>query len=147
MKPRSFRITRQRRVILDELQHAKDHPTASQLYDRVRLRLPRISLGTVYRNLDRLSGEGLVRRLELAGQETRFDADLSAHDHLRCSGCGRVDDMAAVVGDLLDRARAELPGYRVDSYDLEFRGLCPDCHSSSNAPEHPLPRSRSKPTP
>jgi Fur family ferric uptake transcriptional regulator len=128
MKNNGFqRKTRQREVILDELRHAKDHPTAAQLYKRVRSRVPRISLGTVYRNLERLAQAVEVRRLDLGGAETRFDADLSPHDHIRCLACGRLDDLHENQYGLSGDTPRELGGYAVEDYRLEFRGLCPTC--------------------
>ena len=82
------RMTRQRAVILEELRKVKTHPTADELYSIVRERLPRISLGTVYRNLDFLADTGEIRRLEAAGTTKRFDGDISWHQHVRCIHCG-----------------------------------------------------------
>ena len=124
-----MRNTRQREVILEELARAKDHPTAAELHERVRAHLPRISLGTVYRNLDRLTQLGVVRRLELSGQEARFDADRTAHQHVRCSRCGRVDDLGGVSLEALDEMQGDLAGYRIDGYRLEFHGVCPSCRN------------------
>ena len=87
------RMTRQRAVILEELRKVKTHPTADELYSIVRERLPRISLGTVYRNLDFLADTGEIRRLEAAGTTKRFDGDISWHQHVRCIHCGRIGDV------------------------------------------------------
>ena len=77
MPERGFqRNTPQRKVILEELQKAASHPTAAELYEIVRRRLPRISLGTVYRNLELLSESGLIRKLSMGSAEARFDGDL-----------------------------------------------------------------------
>src|SRR5574340_808335 len=94
MRPGWFqRRTRQREVILEELQKVKSHPTAVGLHDLVRRRLPKISLGTVYRNLELLAKAGVIRKLETAGAEARFDGNAGQHHHIRCVGCGRVDDV------------------------------------------------------
>ena len=71
------RTTRQRQVILEELQKLQSHPTAAALYEIVRRRVPKISLGTVYRNLELLARTGLIRKLEFAGAEARFDGNVS----------------------------------------------------------------------
>ncbi len=120
------RSTRQRRVILEELKKLTSHPTASELYEVVRQSLPRISLGTVYRNLDLMWQAGLILKLDY-GKEARYDANTAEHHHIRCVRCDRVDDLHdwPVRTPRLD---AENPhGYEVLGYDLEFRGLCPDC--------------------
>jgi len=126
-RTRIRRNTPQRQVILEELQKLHTHPSALELYDVVRGRLPRISLGTVYRNLDVLCEDGLAHRLELAGSDTRFDAQLDEHDHVRCTGCGLIGDLH---GD--DRPPRPLPpteaaGFRVDGLRLEYFGVCPEC--------------------
>ncbi|MFC1715463.1 transcriptional repressor, partial [Candidatus Poribacteria bacterium] len=86
-------MTRQRQVILEELRNASFHPTADEVYRRVRKRLPRISLGTVYRNLETLSKAGIVKKLELGGARKRFDGYSEDHYHVRCTGCGRLEDV------------------------------------------------------
>jgi Fur family ferric uptake transcriptional regulator len=62
-----MRLTSQRQVILEELKKVKSHPTANEVYDMVRKRLPRIGLGTVYRNLDLLAERGIIKKLEVGG--------------------------------------------------------------------------------
>ena len=62
--------------------------------------MPKISLGTVYRNLDLLARLGMIQRLEMAGAETRFDGTVRPHNHVRCLGCGRIDDLAGPPLDL-----------------------------------------------
>ncbi|MDR2745258.1 MAG: transcriptional repressor, partial [Desulfovibrio sp.] len=76
-------MTRQRSVILEELRKVDTHPTADELYTIVRVRLPHISLGTVYRNLEYLVAAGEIARLESAGTSMRFDGDVSGHQHVR----------------------------------------------------------------
>jgi len=90
--PKELRMTRQRRTIMDVLENGKDHPPADEIYKRVRRRLPRISLGTVYRNLDLLAEHGMIRKLEFAGSQRRFDGKTDNHYHVRCTACGRVED-------------------------------------------------------
>ncbi|MBA4358220.1 MAG: transcriptional repressor, partial [Desulfovibrio sp.] len=88
-----LRMTTQRQVILEELRGLKSHPTAGELCQLVRKKLPRVSLGTVYRNLEILSRSGVIQKIDVAGVEMRFDGDISNHYHLRCVGCGRVFDV------------------------------------------------------
>ena len=76
------RNSQQREVILDELQKLYSHPTAATLYEAVRKRLPRISLGTVYRNLDLMAKKGLIKKLEFGGSEARFDGNPDQHFHI-----------------------------------------------------------------
>ena len=85
------------------------HPTADEVYQVVRKRLPRISLGTVYRNLDVLSESGEISRLDRCGAQYRFDGDLEQHYHIRCSSCGRVDDIEGVFRDRGNRTTVLVP--------------------------------------
>jgi len=138
--PKPRRNTPQRRMILHELCQMKTHPTAAELYAAVRLRLPRISLGTVYRNLDVLHEDGLIRKMEFAGAETRFDGILDPHDHVRCTECGRIEDIYSLNTGLTPEPPAELAGFQVTGHRLEFFGLCPGCRmrgSSTGPPENP----------
>jgi Fur family ferric uptake transcriptional regulator len=126
------RKTKQREVILDELMKLRSHPSADELYGLVKKRLPRISLGTVYRNLETLSREGIIQRLETAGPQRRFDADTGDHEHIRCVNCGRIDDLAAGA----DRARYDVrvakgTGYRVLGRRVEYLGVCPACRTKT----------------
>ncbi len=129
MQPeRRIRMTQQRQVILDELRKLDSHPTADEIYEIVRGRLPRISLGTVYRNLEFLSRCGIIRKLELSGSQMRFDGFTDRHNHIRCIRCGRVDDLPAE--QLLtecDRDLLKETGYKVIERRIEFLGICPNC--------------------
>jgi len=88
-----MRLTNQRQVLMEELRKVSTHPTADELYDLVRERLPRTGLGTVYRNLELLSECGIITKLETGGKQKRFDGNTSPHYHIRCNTCGRVDDI------------------------------------------------------
>jgi len=123
-----MRKTKQREVIVEELMKLRSHPSADELYDRVRKRLPRISLGTVYRNLEVLSREGVIHRLDSGGSPKRFDGAPDEHTHIRCIRCGRIDDLpsgAKLAG--CDRDIVKGTGYRVLERRVEFLGLCPAC--------------------
>jgi Fur family ferric uptake transcriptional regulator len=121
------RNTPQRRVILEELCQLNSHPTAAELYAVVRRRLPRISLGTVYRNLEVLHEEGRIRRVAFAGTETRFDGTLDPHYHVRCTECGRIEDIFSLTADQAPIQPEELAGFKIEGHRLEYFGTCPDC--------------------
>jgi len=127
------RNTRQREVILDELRRLKSHPTAAGLYEIVRRRLPRISLGTVYRNLELLASQGVIQKLDLGGSQARFDGNVDRHDHLRCVRCGCVDDLDVPPLDLAGQSPNDCSGYLVLGYRLEYLGICPRCRERSDA--------------
>ena len=122
-----IRLTTQRQIILEELSKVKTHPTAGEVYDMVRKRLPRIGLGTVYRNLELMAENGMIMKLEVGGTQKRFDATTDAHYHIRCSCCGRVDDIDVPVIDSLVDAAAENSSYQIHGHHIEFTGICSKC--------------------
>ena len=124
-------MTQQRRIILEEIKKLHTHPSADELYSIVRRRLPRVSLGTVYRNLEVLSDLGEIQTLELSGSLKRYDWDTKKHYHIRCNCCNRVDDAPIAP---LNRLENELYGatvFQIIGHNLEFIGLCPDCSKKS----------------
>ena len=123
------RNTRQRQTVLEELKKLTSHPTAAELYEIARRRLPRISLGTVYRNLELLAADGTIRKLEISGTESRFDGNPERHCHVSCTQCGRVDDLHDVPADLVGRQFQTLSGYEILDYRLEFVGVCRECRA------------------
>ncbi len=124
---KQLRMTHQREVILSELGKCRSHPTADELYERVKKKLPRISLATVYRNLEILSEAGLIRKLEVSGRQKRFDWDLRQHDHIYCIRCHRVDNIDLKGKQELSLPARESKGYEVSGCRIEFFGLCPRC--------------------
>ena len=127
----NLRMTRQRKIILEELRKVDTHPSADEVYEMVRKRLPRISLGTVYRNLEILSKSGAIQKLEPGCSLKRFDGNPHEHYHIRCIQCDRVVD-AHVDIDLNftneDRGDSD---FRIIGHKLEFIGLCPKCSVTS----------------
>ncbi len=124
------RNTRQRQVILEELQKLRSHPSAATLHEIVRARLPNVSLGTVYRNLDLLARTGVIQKLNTGQNEARFDGITDLHYHVCCAQCGRVDDLLDAPADLVDRGIGELQGFDILGHQLQFIGICPDCKAT-----------------
>lgn len=134
LKEQNFRMTRQRKVILEELKKVKTHPSADEIYTIVRRRLPRISLGTVYRNLEILAGLGEIQKLELGGAQKRFDGNPQPHYHLRCLYCNWIVDVPAPPFKSIKNIEKELSGltdYKILGHRLEFIGICPGCSASN----------------
>ena len=128
------RNTPQRKVVLEELCRMKSHPTAAELYAAVRPRLPRISLGTIYRNLEVLHEDGVIRKMEFAGAESRFDGNMDLHYHVRCTECGRVEDIFPQDPDQLPAQPVELAGFLITGHRLEYFGICPGCRNRTSFP-------------
>jgi Fur family ferric uptake transcriptional regulator len=133
IKKRRLRITRQRQTIMHAIRQVNCHPTASEVYEIVRRSLPRISLGTVYRNLESLSQAGMIQKLEFGGLQKRFDGETKQHYHVRCLTCGRIEDLP---GDTLKPSKIaeesvqDEAGYEIVGHRLEFLGWCPQCKGS-----------------
>lgn len=123
-----LRNTEQRAVILQELRRCGHHPSAVEVYLRVKERLPRISLGTVYRNLELLGGQGIIGRLDSGAGQKRFDPVPEPHCHFRCVQCGKLEDLPFPV-DLpeLDRHHPWVREREVHGARPEYSGLCPEC--------------------
>lgn len=121
------RMTKQRATILAELRSLTSHPTADEIYSLVRQKLPRISLGTVYRNLELLTETREVLKLEYAGFQKRFDGNIHDHQHVRCIVCGKVADVEHLAETPQLPESTQVPGFTVLSARVEFFGICKDC--------------------
>jgi Fe2+ or Zn2+ uptake regulation protein len=120
------RETKQRKVVYETIKETHSHPTADWIFEQVRATLPKISLGTVYRNLSVLKDEGLVREICGNDRRARYDADLSPHAHFVCSDCGQIWDVHGV--QTVDwKTLKELVGCEVADQRLDFNGRCAAC--------------------
>ncbi len=138
MSTQRRRNTKQRQIILEELRKVDTHPTADEVYEMVRQRLPRVSLGTVYRNLDNLEKTGQIRRAGLGINQKRFDGNANDHYHMRCLHCNGVYDTPAVSEDLIKSAIQEVSdstGFIIIGHQVEFTGTCPRCQKNKPANE------------
>jgi Fur family peroxide stress response transcriptional regulator len=120
--------SRQRELILRILRSTKSHPSADWIYEKAKMKMPNISLGTVYRNLNLLAEEGKIRKFSIGGATTQFDADLRDHYHIRCVHCSRIEDVPHISHRVTYHEIEELTGYHIHSLQLAFSGLCPQCH-------------------
>lgn len=128
---RKLRMTRQRQFILEEIKEVGTHPTAEEVHEIVRRRLPHISLSTVYRNLGILSRCGVIRKLELGGDQSRYDATKEEHYHVHCISCGTVDDIPIQKSIDIRSAFRYAGDYEILGHRLEVFGLCPRCKSQA----------------
>jgi Fe2+ or Zn2+ uptake regulation protein len=126
------RTTHQRTVILEEIRKVNTHPTADEVYRMVRKSLPRISLGTVYRNLEILSTCGLIQKIGPVSTQMRFDGNPRNHYHIRCIYCGRVEDAPIGMIDTVEQEVGKAIDYTILGHRLEFIGVCPACRRSEN---------------
>ena len=119
--------SKQRDRIFLTLRRTRSHPTAEWIYERVRHDLPKISLGTVYRNLHVLKYQGKIQELDFGEGTRRYDAFTHDHYHFICDECGTVKDLEVPTQpDINDRVKSIVPGV-VHSHRLDYFGVCSDC--------------------
>ena len=131
VKKNNLRLTRQRKVIYEELARVDTHPLAEEIYEMVQERIPHISFGTVYRNLKALKQLGLVSEDKFGHNYSHYDANTSPHHHFTCLKCRRVYDVEDHRE--LDLVKVEFPdtGFKVHYTRVEFYGNCPNCHRAA----------------
>jgi Fur family ferric uptake transcriptional regulator len=124
----NLRFTPQRKAILEVLHGMDTHPTADDLYERVRKKMPKISLGTIYRNLDILYHQGIIQKLHVAESQMRFDGNPEFHYHIHCTQCGSIADIfnCPDISFVMNELETD---FTITDYSLIFHGLCPDCAS------------------
>lgn len=125
------RRTRQLAAVADVVNAAHDHPSAEEVHRRVRRKLPRVSLGTVYRNLQKLAAQQHIRVVQLADRATRYDGMLEEHDHFMCERCGAVTDLLRKPSAAPNMSHLGRAGYVVHSLTLTYYGVCPKCRETS----------------
>lgn len=132
-RPDGRRRTPQLAVVLDAVRSSgAEHPTAERIYERVRRVLPSISLGTVYRNLQRLVQEGRIGAAQLGARSLHYDPTATPHDHFVCVACGRVEDVMTDDTSVEPlRARVRGAGHDVVSHTLVLSGRCRSCRESA----------------
>jgi Fe2+ or Zn2+ uptake regulation protein len=136
-----LRLTARRQAVLDVLTAADDHPTAAQVFERVRAHQPGIGPATVYRTLGLLVAGGQARLLALGeGGSARYDANVERHDHVVCTGCGAARDVDSPLPDETVLRLAAWTGYDLVDYDLQFHGRCPSCRRHDEQREERDPR-------
>jgi Fur family ferric uptake transcriptional regulator len=127
-----LRMTKQRQLILEELRKVTSHPTADDMYQVLRKKMPRISLGTVYRNLEILSESGIIQKLDVGGTQKRFDANISTHYHVRCTICGRVADVHMEPHMELEAEAQKVTDFEIFRHRVEYLGVCPKCKKNQS---------------
>lgn len=125
--------TKQRQLIYETVQNSYDHPTADEVFHAVRVKMPNISLGTVYRNLGVLTELHKIRKISVPGQADHFDRMGPWHDHMVCEKCGRMFDITLEAHPPLAEQLAMQSGMRITSYSLVASCICMDCGARENA--------------
>lgn len=131
-----YRKSKQRNKILDILRNTDVHPTADWIYNKLKKDFPKLSTGNVYRNLNILVEQGLIRRMDFGSTYDRFDAIQIPHYHFVCEQCGAVLDLDLSYDDQLNQKAMESSGYRVYNHKIQFYGLCDKCKNKRQQQQH-----------
>ncbi len=123
--------SKQRAETLAAVKELGNHPTAAAVYEKVREKIPNISLGTVYRNLSALSESGDIDPLPVGDGTLRYDGDTSAHVHLTCTACGGIEDIYVVPQDACNAALKH--GFAPDKCVCIVYGICKKCKAAQKA--------------
>jgi len=121
------KLTPQREAVLRVIMEREDHPTASDIFEAARKRLPTISYATVYNSLRYLREAGLVHEISFGDSASRYDRETDRHDHAICTDCGSLVDFELPEAAKLMQAAARKSHFKPESVHLTLRGLCPDC--------------------
>ncbi len=119
--------SRQREIILETLQANVVHPTAEYLYAVLKAKAPNISLATLYRNLNQLADNGVIKKIDGLEAPSHYDHNTHEHYHFICDECKRVFDVSSDVAPDIVRKAEEETGFIVKKHDIIFNGVCRDC--------------------
>jgi len=116
------RLTNQRKVVLEVIKSACYHPTAEQIYKLTKKQLPKISVGTVYRNLDILSSQNIIKRIDIPGEPARFDADLSKKAYFVCKDKKAIYDIKIDKKEILNLIPDNSVVNKIDDFNIVLFG-------------------------
>ncbi|MBV8113705.1 MAG: transcriptional repressor [Silvibacterium sp.] len=123
-------VTHQRQVIYQVLSGMHGHPSPEEVYGRVKVRIPAISLATVYKNIHVFIESGIFCTVSLHHGSLRVETNHSPHHHLVCTGCRSITDIAAGDLGLPVKAHKLRGGFLAQRYAVDVLGLCPECQKS-----------------
>ena len=132
MENKSFKYSLQRDKLLELIRSTNVHPTAEWLYEKLREEIPHLSLGTVYRNLNKLLEQGEINEVVSTQPIRRFDADTDFHYHFICDECKSVYDLEHLMPlNIFNKIRHQIP-HDTRRYSVEFFGICENCKENNN---------------
>jgi Fur family peroxide stress response transcriptional regulator len=136
-RSRGIRLTPQRMAVYRAVAEDTSHPSVEAVRAKLSRWMGPLPLATVYRTLEFLEREGLIRRVSTTESVCRFDANRGAHQHLVCRQCGRISDWLdeSLCGIAVPRAVAR--GFHVESLDIRIVGLCEACGRTRGARREP----------
>ena len=124
--------SKQRNLILNTLRENSTHPTAENIYTLLKEANPKLSLATVYRNLNQLAQQGILRQIKGLDDSIHFDHQLHPHYHFLCQCCGKVYDVPESVAPCIDKSVEDVLNATVIHHEMSFIGVCSDCKKRQN---------------
>lgn len=121
------RNTIQRNMVLEAVNALRCHATADEVYAYIAKDHSAITRGTVYRNLNLLSGSGQILKVEVPGGADRYDHQCHRHYHIKCEKCGKVYDIDMEYLTNLEHAITNAHGFEISGHNIMFNGICPHC--------------------
>lgn len=127
LRDNGCKVTPQRLAVYDMLSHTTEHPTAEMIYQKVKEQYPTMSFATVYKSVEIFSKLGVIQVLNTGEDSFRYDAKTSEHPHIKCTKCGRVNDVSHLDARAVESLVENETGFKVNGHQLYFYGICPDC--------------------
>ncbi len=126
-------LTGNARAVLDAIRASTNHPTAQEIYDEVRHTRPNIGLASVYRILHTLTQQRMIKEIERS-EESRYDGQVTRHDHAVCTGCGALIDLPTDITLTKEhlQAMAQAAGIELESHEVRLYGKCTACRARQN---------------
>lgn len=122
-----MKYSKQRELILQAVQQKPCHPSADEIYSLLKKTQPSLSLGTVYRNLNLLSDQGLITKIKVPNGSDRFDGETHCHYHMLCEHCGKLFDIDLTLLDGLENILQQKYGFTMTGHHLLIDGICKEC--------------------
>jgi len=129
LKEKNINLSYQRLKVLEYLNNNRCHPTVDKIYTDLHKELSTLSKTTVYNTLRVLAESGMVRVITIEDNETRYDINVENHGHFKCDSCGEIYDFSVDIDSLIYEG---LDGFMINSKNVYFNGICPNCLSNKN---------------
>lgn len=122
-----MKFSKQREIILNEVMNSHLHPTADSIYTSLKKDNPGLSLGTVYRNLSKLTENGFISKLSIPNQSDRYDKNIKPHAHLICEKCNNIYDVESETISKFINDLSNEENLSITNYDIVLQGICNSC--------------------
>ena len=119
--------SKQREIILDTLKNNVVHPTAEYIYEILKKEDSKISLATLYRNLNQLAENGIIKKIDGLESSSHYDHNTHAHYHFICDNCKKVFDVSCGIAPDIEKKIEDETGFIVSSHDIIIHGICKNC--------------------